>query len=497
VNDGKVSVGDGPAIAIEGANSTVTLSGGRVLASKGDVICANGAGAKVTVNGGMVEAYNGSAIAVNSTNSSVTVSGGQVLADEKAAIVIAGAGAASGSTVTVNGGFVFALSTANTGGFNAINMANGGAPVIGGTSVVCTWDRQPSGTPAYPGSTESSADLTVSPASASAIWANVYFQSDVVPGGIVAQSGIYYVNGANNGFHRLGISGGFTVLTVEYNPNDGGSEDTQMLYVKSGDKAIKPTDPTRTGYNFAGWYKDSGLTTAYDFNATVTNSFKLYAKWTGPSPSSMSNFASTRIYVPGMFSDVNENAWYGFNEQKVIARAYEYNLMSGSSATTFNPSGNITIAEAITVATRVHSFYTTGLQIEFTPVPGDPWYQGNVNYAIDNGMIKEADFSNYNVAASRAQMAYIFSRTLPQAEFAPQNTVNSLPDVQEGLDPATGQPLTPYRSDIIMLYEAGILAGNDAQGRFNPNNSIIRAEAAAIISRVILPATRFSGNTFG
>jgi len=48
-----------------------------------------------------------------------------------------------------------------------------------------------------------------------------------------------------------------------------------------------------------------------------------------------------------------------------------------------------------------------------------------------------------------------------------------------------------------MLYKAGVVAGSDSIGTFNPGANITRAEAAAIISRVILKDTRFSGKTFG
>ena len=110
-----------------------------------------------------------------------------------------------------------------------------------------------------------------------------------------------------------------------------------------------------------------------------------------------------------------------------------------------------------------------------------------MDYAIGKGIISAGTFSDYTKAATRAEMAYIFSRALPETEFAAKNTVNSLPDV-------TGS--TPYRDAIIMLYKAGVVSGNDSIGTFNPGSSISRAEAAAIISRVILPATRTSGRTF-
>lgn len=38
-------------------------------------------------------------------------------------------------------------------------------------------------------------------------------------------------------------------------------------------------EPTKTGYNFAGWYTDSDLTTAFDPEVTITDNITLYAKW--------------------------------------------------------------------------------------------------------------------------------------------------------------------------------------------------------------------------
>ena len=48
---------------------------------------------------------------------------------------------------------------------------------------------------------------------------------------------------------------------------------------KSGEKAIKPTDPTKTGYKFGGWYTDSEFKNEFDFDTTVTENITLYANW--------------------------------------------------------------------------------------------------------------------------------------------------------------------------------------------------------------------------
>ena len=49
--------------------------------------------------------------------------------------------------------------------------------------------------------------------------------------------------------------------------------------VNCGSVLVKPVDPTKSGYNFAGWYVDEELTIAYDFSKYVYNDLKLYAKW--------------------------------------------------------------------------------------------------------------------------------------------------------------------------------------------------------------------------
>src|SRR5690554_301064 len=41
----------------------------------------------------------------------------------------------------------------------------------------------------------------------------------------------------------------------------------------------KPTDPTKVGYTFAGWYSDSNLSTAYTFTTMPAEDIILYAKW--------------------------------------------------------------------------------------------------------------------------------------------------------------------------------------------------------------------------
>ncbi|MDO4976056.1 MAG: InlB B-repeat-containing protein [Eubacteriales bacterium] len=67
-------------------------------------------------------------------------------------------------------------------------------------------------------------------------------------------------------------------FTVSFNSNGGSAVAAKT--VVSGSKVAKPANPTKAGYVFAGWYSNSSLTTAYNFNAAVTGNITLYAKWT-------------------------------------------------------------------------------------------------------------------------------------------------------------------------------------------------------------------------
>ena len=166
------------------------------------------------------------------------------------------------------------------------------------------------------------------------------------------------------------------------------------------------------------------------------------------------------------FTDVHESDWF----YDTVCGVYAENLMVGTSATTFGPRGNVTLAQAITMAARVHA----GGDDSFKNAGGGNWYDVYVNYAIKNGIVRSNDFTNYNANATRAQMAYIFANVIPADK---QTTKSSLipPDVKES---------DKYGKEIYMLYRAGILNGSDSRGTFNPNNNITRAEAAAILLRV-------------
>ena len=61
---------------------------------------------------------------------------------------------------------------------------------------------------------------------------------------------------------------------------DGGSE-VKSIMQDYGTTIAKPTDPTKTGYTFAGWYTDAACTNAWNFgsNMLADHDMTLYARW--------------------------------------------------------------------------------------------------------------------------------------------------------------------------------------------------------------------------
>lgn len=66
--------------------------------------------------------------------------------------------------------------------------------------------------------------------------------------------------------------------TITFVTNGGSA--VASITTDSDGKATKPTDPTKEGYTFGGWYTDANLTKAADFSKAFTADTTLYAKWT-------------------------------------------------------------------------------------------------------------------------------------------------------------------------------------------------------------------------
>lgn len=190
----------------------------------------------------------------------------------------------------------------------------------------------------------------------------------------------------------------------------------------------------------------------------------------------LSNFKNVNTYRSGLFSDVSSGIWYADG----VRSAYELGLMQGTGNQKFNPSGSVTLAQAVTMAARIHSIYYNGS--DNFQQSGSAWYSVYVDYAKRNGII-DRDYANYNAVATRAQFAAIFAHALPASALAKVNDIadGAIPDVSRSHANA---------KEIYLLYRAGVLTGSDDALTFRPTTSIQRAEAASIVTRMALAGKR-------
>jgi len=189
------------------------------------------------------------------------------------------------------------------------------------------------------------------------------------------------------------------------------------------------------------------------------------------------SFTKTNEYTEGKFTDVPEKQWYAAE----VKSAYELGFMNGQSDTLFAPEGNVTVAEGITMASRVHAIYN-GKEIK--SVEGGKWYDMYIAYAKENGLITEGQFTNYDRNIMRYEMAVMFANAMPADYLTAKNDIKDIPDVAETEE---------YYDDLMMLYKAGVVLGSDDYGNFYATNPIKRSETAAIINRVALPENRKEG----
>jgi len=191
-------------------------------------------------------------------------------------------------------------------------------------------------------------------------------------------------------------------------------------------------------------------------------------------------FEFTNEFTAETFVDVTSTDWFYGDVEK----SYKLGLMNGMGGSKFDPDGAVTIAQAITVAARIHAICNN--RKEPKAATGSEWYTPYVNYAIEAKIITNGQFTDYTANATRKQVAQIFANCTSEEWLNQINTFSSIPGVVS-TDIA-------FKS-ILKLYNAGIIIGVDETHKFNPYENIKRSEMSAIINRIALPESRIKVET--
>ena len=330
------------------------------------------------------------------------------------------------------------------------------------------------------------------------------------PVDITIKSGSHYViaaysrqvtEPAYNGDATIRIGGDAKVGTLYFAPVNTGEENpftsTANVTVELRDKAaitniFGTTNSATLGSLTLNWYggtidffdltnyskatvKVTGGTTLNYSDAAEKTSFftKIAAKFDRKNASLAENkFSFTRDYADN-FTDVTANAWF----YTYVRDAYRIGLANGTSAAKFSPDGSFTVAQALTAAANIHTIYN-GKTVN--TAGAKTWYDPYVDYCIANGIIKAGQFTDYNAAITRGDMAIVFANILPEGEYAA---------VRDGSNPDVTSNLACYAA-VQKLYNAGIVGGDAGTGNYRPNDGIKRSEACVIFTRIAMADMR-------
>lgn len=180
------------------------------------------------------------------------------------------------------------------------------------------------------------------------------------------------------------------------------------------------------------------------------------------------------------FSDVSSDSWYYDSVSYVAERDY----MNGTSATTFEPNGNMTRAMFATVISRVAGAEVDNSAVsEFTDVESGKWYTGAIEWGVENDLLNGYGNGLFgtNNSITRQDICTLTQRFLNW--YCEQNncTLAVDPKVESFTDAAS---IADYAKEAVeFCRDAGLLTGYE-DGSFRPLGTATRAEIAAVIERI-------------
>ncbi|MFJ5767283.1 S-layer homology domain-containing protein, partial [Lysinibacillus sp. NPDC093210] len=252
---------------------------------------------------------------------------------------------------------------------------------------------------------------------------------------------------------------------IIFNTNGGSAIGIQSL--EKNKNIIKPENPKREGYLFEGWYKDPEFKVKWDFEKDViTVSTTLYAKWIENSKEIVESKEEEKPTTYNYFSDVSTH-W----SKEMIEEIAALGIINGYPDGTFRPNEPILRKHIAIMINRALDLKPIRENASFSDVlPTHPYYKeilllqqaGIVDGT--NGQFKPDEF------LTRAQLAKIIVISF---DFA-------LGDESNFEDLSKNHWSYRY---VAGLEKLGIVQGDN--GKFNPQDSITRAQFVAILYRAL------------
>lgn len=187
----------------------------------------------------------------------------------------------------------------------------------------------------------------------------------------------------------------------------------------------------------------------------------------------------------GSFTDVSDSAWYA----EAVNYAVENGLFSGTSSTTFSPTGDMTRGMFVTVLSRVADADTaSAVSANFSDVKSGSWYESPINWAAEKGYVGGVGDGKFapDTPITREQIAVILRNYLTDigADLEMDSNSTAFQDAKK---------ISSWAVDgVDYMRDTGLMAG-DNNGNFNPQGKLTRAEAATVFMRLNQKLTGESG----
>ena len=243
--------------------------------------------------------------------------------------------------------------------------------------------------------------------------------------------------------------------------NDGNGKAFASPAKAAADTAIALTATPNAGYHFKAWRVILGGVTITDNKFTMpAEDVEVQAVFEKDAPISKHPFL-----------DVPAGAYY----EDAVVWAVGKGITSGTNATTFDPNGTCTRAQAVTFLWRAAGSPTPKTKLmPFPDVPVGSYYWNAVLWAIEQGITEGTSYLTFspNDSCTRAQIVTFLWR----AKGNPAVSGNA---------PFTDVPPDAYYAAAVTWAEKNGITGGIGNGLFGSNNTCTRAQIVTFLYRAM------------
>lgn len=270
--------------------------------------------------------------------------------------------------------------------------------------------------------------------------------------------------------HWMAIPSGSSSYMIDVIESTHGTVTASPKWASSG-RIVTLTVTPDEGYELAALTvtDKNGNDVALTNNGDGTYTFKMPAS----KVTVKATFTKDLVTLP--FIDVHPGDWF----YDPVCYVYSQGLMTGTSATTFEPNTSLSRAMLVAVLHRLEGSPQASV-CDFTDVAEGDWYAQAVNWAASVGVVNGFDDGTFqpNAAITREQMAAILRNYA----------------AYKGLDVTAADDLANYsdaasvsdwaQESVEWMVGSGLLGGYD-DNTLRPQGTTTRAEVASVLQRAL------------